>query len=90
MGDLYIVATPIGNKDDITLRALQTLKTVDLIACEDSRVSKKFLDSFGINSKLVSYHKFNEKERSEMLIRTLVHSRSKRSPYSFGTNPQNR
>ena len=76
MGDLYIVATPIGNKDDITLRALQTLKTVDLIACEDSRVSKKFLDSFGINSKLVSYHKFNEKERSEMLIRTLEEGKS--------------
>ena len=76
MGDLYIVATPIGNKDDITLRALQTLKTVDLIACEDSRVSKKLLDSFGINSKLVSYHKFNEKERSEMLIRTLEEGKS--------------
>ena len=68
MTNLYVVATPIGNKDDISKRALDTLCNVDIIACEDSRVSKKLLDFYGIQKPLVSYHKFNEKQRSEKLI----------------------
>jgi 16S rRNA (cytidine1402-2'-O)-methyltransferase len=55
-GRLYIVATPIGNLQDITLRALETLTTSDVVVCEDTRVSKKLLDHFGIQKDLVSYH----------------------------------
>ncbi len=68
---LYVVATPIGNKSDISLRALDVLKEVDIIATEDSRVSKKLLESYGITTKLVSYHKFNEKQRTEEFLKLL-------------------
>lgn len=68
---LFIVATPIGNKSDISERAVETLKNVDLIACEDSRVSKKLLDSYNIDTKLLSYHKFNEKQRTREILNLL-------------------
>lgn len=71
MGILYVIATPIGNLDDITKRALDTLNNVDLIACEDTRTSGVLLNHFGINKKLVSYHKFNEKGKSNSLIEDL-------------------
>ena len=61
--DLYIVPTPIGNLGDITLRAIEVLKAVDIIACEDMRVTQKLLNHYEIKTKCVSYHKFNEKER---------------------------
>lgn len=61
--DFYIVPTPIGNLGDMTLRAIETLKSVDIIACEDMRVTQKLLNHFDISTKCVSYHKFNEKER---------------------------
>jgi len=57
---LYVVATPIGNLKDITLRALETLKAVDIILCEDTRVTKNFLDHYEINKQLVSYHLFSD------------------------------
>ena len=65
---VYIVATPIGNKADFTLRAIDTLKNADIIACEDTRTSANLLESCGITTKLVSYHKFNEKQRTTELL----------------------
>ena len=59
---LYIIATPIGNLSDITLRALEVLKKSDYILCEDTRISKNLLDKYEIRSKLISNHKFNEKK----------------------------
>lgn len=64
----YVVPTPIGNLGDITLRAIEILKSVDLIACEDSRVTQKLLNHYNIKTKCVSYHKFNERERVDFLL----------------------
>ena len=71
MGNLYVVATPIGNLNDITFRALDVLKNVDIIACEDTRQTLKLLNHYNIKKKLVAYHKFNEKEKSNSLINDL-------------------
>jgi 16S rRNA (cytidine1402-2'-O)-methyltransferase len=71
MGVLYIVATPIGNLEDITLRALRTLRESDLIACEDTRQTRKLLDHAGISKPTVSYHEHNESERAAELIAKL-------------------
>ncbi|MFN7944643.1 MAG: 16S rRNA (cytidine(1402)-2'-O)-methyltransferase [Blastocatellia bacterium] len=68
---LYLVATPIGNLEDITLRALRVLKEADLIACEDTRHSRRLLDHYGITRPLVSYHEHNERERATELIERL-------------------
>jgi len=70
-GTLYICPTPIGNMEDITLRALKILREVDLIACEDTRVTRKLLDRYEISTKLTSYHKFSEKEKSDYLVKLL-------------------
>jgi 16S rRNA (cytidine1402-2'-O)-methyltransferase len=67
-GTLFLVATPIGNLSDITHRALQVLKEVDLIACEDTRHTHKLLNHYGINTKTISYHEHNEQQRSSQLI----------------------
>ena len=76
MGILYVVGTPIGNLDDITKRAIDTLNSVDLIACEDTRTSSVLLKHFGINKKTVSYHKFNEKGKSNSLIDDLKNGKN--------------
>tara|TARA_Y100001960_G_C14730223_1_gene857134 strand:+ start:453 stop:1304 length:852 start_codon:yes stop_codon:yes gene_type:complete len=68
---LYCVATPIGNLGDITLRAIEVLKKSDLILCEDTRISKRILDKFNINKKLISNHKFNEKKNLKIVIELL-------------------
>ena len=68
---LYIVSTPIGNLEDITLRALSVLKKSDFILCEDTRVSRKLLDRYEIKSKLISNHKFNEKKNLTKIIEIL-------------------
>ena len=68
---LYIVSTPIGNLNDITLRALDVLKKSDIILCEDTRRSLKLLNHFKIKKKLISYHKFNEKKKLVKIIEYL-------------------
>ena len=71
MGNLYVIATPIGNKDDISKRAIELLKRSDMILCEDTRNSGNLLNMLNIKNKLVSYHKFNEEERSKEIINIL-------------------
>lgn len=71
-GTLYLVATPIGNLQDISFRALETLRTVDLIACEDTRHTLKLLNHFRVSNRLISYHEHNEQERAEELVDRLV------------------
>ncbi|MBE6885062.1 MAG: 16S rRNA (cytidine(1402)-2'-O)-methyltransferase [Ruminococcaceae bacterium] len=68
VGTLYVVATPIGCLDDLTPRAAETLKAADIIAAEDTRTSWPLLSKLGIDSKLISYHKFNERSRVEELL----------------------
>ena len=70
-GTLYIVATPIGNLEDITFRAVRMLGEVDLIACEDTRQTHKLLERYRITKPLVSYHEHNEEARSAHLLREL-------------------
>lgn len=71
MGNLYVVATPIGNLKDITERAIETLSKVDIILCEDTRTSLKLLNHLNIKNNLVSYHKFNEVEKTNEIIKKL-------------------
>ena len=70
-GTLYIVATPIGNLDEVSFRTIDTLKSVSLIACEDTRNTRKLLSKYDIHNKLVAYHNFNEEESSKYLINIL-------------------
>ncbi|MCS7190567.1 MAG: 16S rRNA (cytidine(1402)-2'-O)-methyltransferase [Fimbriimonadales bacterium] len=70
-GTLYVVATPIGNLQDITLRALETLRSVDLIAAEDTRHTKKLLQHYGIQTPLISFHQHSGAGRVEQIIRRL-------------------
>ena len=69
--DFYVVPTPIGNLGDITNRAIEVLNSVDLIACEDSRVTQNLLNHFNIKTKCLSYHKYNEKERISQIVEFL-------------------
>jgi 16S rRNA (cytidine1402-2'-O)-methyltransferase len=68
MSTLYIVATPIGNLKDITLRALDVLKDADIILCEDTRTSKKLLSAYDIHTKCIAFHKFSTKKEIESIL----------------------
>src|SRR3954451_12910490 len=70
-GSLFLVATPIGNLEDITFRAVRTLREADLIACEDTRHTAKLLQHYGIERPTISYHEHNEIERSLDLLNRL-------------------
>lgn len=76
VGTLYIVATPIGNRDDISLRALNTLKSVDKILAEDTRHSLPLLNALGIQKPLLSLHAHNEKDKSESILKALQQGQS--------------
>lgn len=71
MGKLYVVSTPIGNLEDITLRALQTLKEVDFIACEDTRQTSKLLHKYSINKPLISYHQHSKLTKIDYIVNLL-------------------
>ena len=72
MAKLYVVPTPIGNLDDITIRAIKTLESVDIILCEDTRRSKKLLNHIGVKSNLKSHHKFNEHKELEKVVEEII------------------
>jgi len=76
MSALYIVATPIGNLKDITLRALETLKEADLIVAEDTRQTKKLLDRYQIQKPLQSYHQHSKESKIDYLIKELEHEKN--------------
>lgn len=76
MGKLYVVATPIGNLKDMSQRSIEVLKSVDLIAAEDTRTSKILMDAFNIKTKLVSNHKFNESSKVKTFINDLLNDKN--------------
>ncbi|MDI6778458.1 MAG: 16S rRNA (cytidine(1402)-2'-O)-methyltransferase, partial [Patescibacteria group bacterium] len=76
IGKLYIVATPIGNLEDITLRALKIFREVDLILCEDTRVTKKLLDRYEIQKPLLSYHHHSKLSRVEKIVEHLENGKN--------------
>ncbi len=76
LGTLYLVATPIGNLQDVTFRALDVLRSVDVIACEDTRHTLKLLNHFRVSNRLVSYHEHNEHERADELADRLIKGES--------------
>ena len=74
IGTLYIVATPIGNLEDITLRALRTLKEVDYVLCEDTRTTQNLLNKYDIKTKTMSYHAHSTENKENVIINLLKNS----------------
>lgn len=72
VGKLYLVATPIGNLEDMSYRAIRTLREADIIACEDTRTSRKLLDHFDIHTPTTSYHEFNKYDKADELVEKLL------------------
>ena len=72
-GILYLIATPIGNLEDITYRAARILSEVSAIACEDTRQSHKLLDHLGLRKPMISYHEHNERSRTEEIVAKLLY-----------------
>ena len=77
-GNLFVVATPIGNLEDISLRAINTLKEVDIIVAEDTRITNRLLNRYGIKNKIISYNNYNENKKFEYLLELL-------NSYVFGS-----
>ena len=75
-GTIYLIATPIGNLEDITFRAIKTLKKVDIIAAEDTRHTLQLLNHFEIAKPLISYHRHNEEIKTEELINTVLEGKN--------------
>ena len=75
-GILYIVATPIGNLEDMTLRAIRVLKEADLIAAEDTRHTKHLLDRYQIETQLTSYHDHNKEEKAPILVARMLEGKN--------------
>ncbi|MFL1780632.1 16S rRNA (cytidine(1402)-2'-O)-methyltransferase [Candidatus Hepatincolaceae symbiont of Richtersius coronifer] len=76
MAQLYIISTPIGNLDDITLRAIKILNLVDIVVCEDTRISKKLLNHLQISKPLISYNNYNEQEKTQLLSKLLLEGKN--------------
>lgn len=76
MSALYIIATPIGNLKDITLRAIETLKGVNYVLCEDTRVTGRLLDEYGVDQKMIVFNEFNEDKKSADVLNDLVGGKS--------------
>ena len=75
-GSLFVVSTPIGNLDDITYRAIQTLNDVDYILCEDTRITKRLLDKYNINQKMITHNEYNESKKVDSISELLVEGSS--------------
>ena len=73
---LYLIATPIGNREDISMRALHVLKNVDIIACEDTRHSSQLLSGYGIKKKLIALHQHNELDKADHITNIVVDGKS--------------
>ena len=76
IGELYIVATPIGNLEDITLRAIKTLEQVDIVAAEDTRHTLKLLNHLNITKPMISYHRHNEEIKTDELVNKLLEGKN--------------
>jgi 16S rRNA (cytidine1402-2'-O)-methyltransferase len=72
LGILYICATPIGNLEDVSIRLLKTLRSVDLIACEDTRQTIKLLNKYKIKKKMISYHEYSDPKREDYIVDLLL------------------
>ena len=76
LGSLFIISTPIGNLEDITYRAIKTLDEVDIVLCEDTRVTRRLLNNYNINTKMISYNEYNEIQKIDSISQLLIEGSS--------------